>query len=128
MNYAAQPERTNRERICNAGRNGPTRHASEQLGCTDVLAKIKNLIAHWKQFAGLHIEEKHATDRTLDRTAAAKVVFAELQLIEYFLALAERNAEKVNLYVVTVYHALLLASYAHQLAIIDNENPIVAWA
>jgi hypothetical protein len=93
----------------------------------DVRQQIKHLIAHWRQFAGSHIEANPATDGTLDRTAAAKAILAKLQVIECSLAGAERDAASGDLYVVAAYHAMLVASYVHQLAIIDNETPIVAW-
>jgi hypothetical protein len=86
--------------------------------------EIKNLIAFWRWFAKSLIEANPATDDTLDRTRAAKAVLAKLEVIEYSLAESERNA---NLYLAIVYHCMLFASYVHQLTIIDNETPIVAW-
>jgi len=84
------------------------------------------LIAHWRRFAGLHIEANPATDGTLDRTAAAAALLNELQVVEHYLAAAERNAASGDLYR-ALYHGLLLATRVHQLAIIDNETSIVAW-
>ena len=98
----------------------------EQIGCLDVDQKIKNSIAHWKWFAGSHIEANPAIDGTLDRTASAKAIIAKLQLIEYFLAEAERNAASGNLYVAALYQALSFARDLYEFAIIDNESPIVA--
>src|SRR5260221_12933752 len=97
-----------------------------QLGSPDVRQEIKKWIAHWRQFARLHIEANPATDGTLDRTAAAAALLDRLRVFECSLAAAERNPESGDLYVMAVYHAVLLTSYVHQLAIIDNETPIVA--
>jgi hypothetical protein len=89
--------------------------------------KIKNSIAFWTKFAGLHVEAKPATDGTLDRTAAAKAVLATMQRIEATLAAAERNAASGDLFYLAICYSLSLADDVHQLAIIDNKTPIVAW-
>jgi hypothetical protein len=89
--------------------------------------KIKNSIAFWTEFAGLHVEAKPATDGMLDRTAAAKAVLATLQRIEHTLAAAERNAASDDLLYLAICYSLSLADDVHQLAIIDNKKPIVAW-
>jgi hypothetical protein len=97
-----------------------------QLRGPDVRHEIKGLIAFWRRFAGWHIEAKPATKGTLDRTAAAKAVLKRLQVIEGYLAAAERNSGSGGLYV-AIYHGMLLANYVHQLTIIDTETAIVAW-
>jgi hypothetical protein len=104
-----------------------TPEEAEQLGTPwpDFRQAIKNLMGSWKQFAESHIEANPATDGTLDRTAAAVALLDKLQAIEHYLAAAERNGASGDLYL-AVYHALLLASLVHQLAIIDNETPIIA--
>jgi hypothetical protein len=96
-----------------------------QLTGPDLCQKINELIGFWKEFGASHIETNPATDGTLDRTAAAKALLANLQIIEQCLAAAERNSE-TGYFCQAVYHTLLLASRVHQLAIIDNETPIVA--
>src|SRR5262249_23037674 len=96
----------------------------EQIGSsvlvrrTDVRQDIKNLIASWKQFAGSLIEEKPATDGTLDRTAAAKVVLKRLHNVENSLAGGDLYR--------AIYESLLLGTNIHQLGIIDNESAIAA--
>jgi hypothetical protein len=89
--------------------------------------KIKNSIAFWKWFAGLHVEAKPATNGTLDRTAAAKGMLATLQRIEHTHAAAKRNAASGDLYELAICYCLSFADEVHQLAIIDNKTPIVAW-
>jgi len=97
-----------------------------QLRGPDIRQRIKNLITRLRQRAESYIEANPATDGTLDRTAAAKAVLYRLRVIECFLAAAERNGASADLYQ-AVYHSLLLVSEDHQLAIVDNETPIVAW-
>jgi len=89
--------------------------------------KIKNSIEFWTKFAGLHVEEKPTTDGTLDRTAAAKAVLATLQRFNHTLAVAGRNAASGDLFYLVICYSLSLADDLYQLAIIDNETPIVAW-
>jgi hypothetical protein len=84
-------------------------------------------IAFWKWFAESHIEANPATDDTLDRTAAAKALFDMARFIECSVAAAQRNPASGGLYALGVHHGMLLASRVHQLAIIENETPIVAW-
>ena len=91
-----------------------------QLGSPD------DLIAFWKWFAESHIEGNPATDDTLDLTAAAVAVLDRLEVIERSRAAAQRNPSSGSLYGVGVYHGMLLATRAHQLAIIDNETAIAA--
>ena len=74
----------------------------------------------------LVIEANPAIDGTLDRTASAKAIIAKLQIIEYFLAEAERNAASGNLYVAALDEALSFARGLYEFAIIDNETPIAA--
>jgi hypothetical protein len=96
-----------------------------QLRGPNVRQEIKGLIAFWRRFAELHIEAKPATDGTLDRTAAAKAVLKRLQVIERYLAAAERNSASGGLYL-AIYHSMLLANYVHQLTVIDTETAIEA--
>jgi hypothetical protein len=70
----------------------------------------------------LLIEEKPATDDTLDRTAAANALLARLKTIEHFHAAAERNAASD----LALYYSLLSWTQVHQLTIIDNQTSIVA--
>jgi hypothetical protein len=97
-----------------------------QLRGPDIRQRIKNLITHLRQRAESYIEANPATDGTLDRTAAAKAVLYRLRVIECFLAAAECNGASEDLYQ-AVYHSLLLVIEDHQLDVIDNETPIVAW-
>jgi hypothetical protein len=85
----------------------------------DIRHKIKNLIAFWREFAESLIEANPAIDGTLDRTAAAKALLAKLQVIEHSLAADDLFH--------AIYYTLLSWTYVHQLTIIDNETPIVAW-
>src|SRR5262245_54781606 len=94
---------------------------------TDVRQEIKNSIAHWTKFAESRVEANPATDGTLDRTAAAKAVLATLQRFKHTLAAAERNAPSRDLFYLAICYSLSLLDDVHQLAIIDNEAPIVAW-
>jgi hypothetical protein len=96
-----------------------------QLRGPDIRQRIKNVIAHLRQRAESHIEEKPATDGTFDCTAAAKAFLYRLQVIECFLAAAERNGASGDLYQ-AVYHSLLLAINDHQLTVVDNEPAIAA--
>jgi hypothetical protein len=96
------------------------------LNCTDVRQEIKNSIAHWTKFAESRVEANPATDGTLDRTAAAKAVLATLQRFKHTLAAAERNAPSRDLFYLAICYSLSLLDDVHQLAIIDNETPIVA--
>jgi hypothetical protein len=96
-----------------------------QLRGPDVRQKIKNLIADLRRHAELHIEAKPATDGTLDRTAAAKAAIYRLRVIECFLAAAERNGKRGDLYQAN-YHSLLFAINYHQLTVVDNEAAIAA--
>ena len=104
----------------------------EQLG-SDVFQlrspdeKIKYLIAFWRRFAELHVEAKPATNGTLDRTAVAKGMLATLQRIEHTHAAAKRNAASGDLYELAICYCLSFVDEVHQLAIIDNKTPIVAW-
>ena len=96
------------------------------LNRTDVRQEIKNSIAHWTKFAESRVEANPATDGTLDRTAAAKAVLATLQRFKHTLAAAERNAPSRDLFYLAICYSLSLLDDVHQLAIIDNETPIVA--
>jgi hypothetical protein len=89
--------------------------------------KIKNSIEFWTKFAGLHVEEKPTTNGTQDRAAAAKAVLATLQRFNHTLAVAGRNAASGDLFYLAICYSLSLADDVYQLAIIDNETPIVAW-
>ena len=80
---------------------------------------IEKLIAFWRRWAKSHIEASPATDGTLDCTAAAKALLAKLQTIEHYFTAGDL--------VRAIYYTLLSWTYVHQLAIIDNETPIVAW-
>ena len=96
-----------------------------QLRGPDIRQRIKNVIARLRQHAESHIEEKPSTDGTFDCTAAAKAFLHRLQVIECFLAAAERNGASGDLYQ-AVYHSLLLAINDHQLTVVDNETAIAA--
>ena len=85
----------------------------------DVRQKIEKSIAFWRRLAKSHIEASPATDGTLDCTAAAKALLAKLQTIEHYFTAGDL--------VRAIYYTLLSWTYVHQLAIIDNETPIVAW-
>jgi hypothetical protein len=89
--------------------------------------KMKTSIAFWRWFAGQHVEVKPATDGTLDRTAVAKAMLATLQRIEHTHAAAKRNAASGDLYELAMCFCMSFADEVHQLAIIDNKKPIVAW-
>src|SRR5262245_46923701 len=88
--------------------------------------KIKKSIAFWKWFAGLHVEAKPATNATLDCSAVAKGILATLQRIEHTRTAAKRAASG-DLYDLALCFCLSFADEVHQLAIIDNKTPIVAW-
>ena len=68
-----------------------------QLRGPDIRQRIKNVIANSRQHAESHIEEKPATD-VFDCTAAAKAFLHRLQVIECFLAAAERNGTSESYY------------------------------
>ena len=115
------------QEIAQLGTRGEQIGSAVLLRCTDLRQEIKNSIAYWTKFAESRVEPNPATDGTLDRTAVAKAVLATLQRFNHTLAAAERSAPSSDLFYLAICYSQRLPDDVHQLAIIDNKTPIVAW-
>jgi hypothetical protein len=91
--------------------------------------QIADCILSWRQFAAALIDapvDKKPEADVLDRARAAAQVLKQLDRVETYLMLIERNfADRSGPILTTVHAALLLATRVHQLTIVDNEIDIV---
>jgi hypothetical protein len=91
---------------------------------------IADSILSWRQFATALIDapvDKKPEADVVDRARAAAQVLKQLDRLEIYLRLIERDfADRSEPILTTVHAALLLATRAHQLTIADNEDGIVS--
>jgi hypothetical protein len=91
---------------------------------------IAESILSWRQFATALIEaspDKKPEADVLDRARAAAQVLKQLDRVEIYLRLIERDFADRSGPILTIVHAaLLLATRVHQLTIVDNEIDIAS--
>jgi hypothetical protein len=91
---------------------------------------IADSILSWRQFATALIDApvgKKPEADVLDRARAAAHVLKQLDRVETYLMLIERDfADRSGPILTTVHAALLLATRVHQLTIVDNEIDIAS--
>jgi hypothetical protein len=90
--------------------------------------QIAESILSWRQFATALIDtpDKKPEADVLDRARAAAQVLKQLDRVEIYLRLIERDfGDRSGPILTTVHAALLLATRVHQLTIVDNEIDIV---